>query len=378
MIFHPAHRILLCLRYGIGDVIMETPVIEALRTACPAAEIHALGARPAIELLEDDPRIDRLFCVQDWGLSHWGDAGTEEIGECLRRWVREQKFDLILDPSHAVLAVREAVRNSGTSILDACGAAGESALASRAGGIRAIKAAVRHDWGMEIPEKSPPRLHLRDEDFMFADRFLAGRSREKPLVSLSAAASSPLKRWPASRLAATADLLVELFDSEILFFSGPEEGAADPFLAATRHPDRIRPTANLHLKRVSALLSRSVLLICNDTGLMHMGAALGLPVVAVFGPTSPAVYFPGGAGSAALGGHLPCPHRKTASFGPPECLVRGECLQGLRSCIDAVCVDEMAEMVRSRVGEIGNKARGAEAQEKTPRGHARSDIPIPR
>jgi ADP-heptose:LPS heptosyltransferase len=349
----PARHSLLCLRYGIGDVIMETPIIETLRATCPAAQIDALGARPAIELLEDDPRIDRLFCVKDWGLSHWGDTGTEEIGERLRRWLHEQSFDLILDPSHAVLAVRDAVWNHPIPILDAFGAAGEQTLSTGAGGVTAIKDAVRREWGMEIPEGAAPRLHIRGDDFAFADRFLAGVPATRGLVGLSAEASSPLKRWPVLRMAAVADLLVEQFDSEILLFTGPEEGSVDSILSAARHPDRIRIAANLHLKRVSALLSRSDLLICNDTGLMHMGAALGLPVVAVFGPTSPHIYFPGGDGSVALGGDLPCPHRRVNSFGPPECLVLGHCLQGYRSCIDAVSAEVMSRAIRRCRAMVG-------------------------
>lgn len=368
MALRSARHILLCLRYGIGDVIMETPIIETLRAACPEARIDALGARPAIELLEDDPRIDRLFCVQDWGLRHWGDAGNKEIGERLRRWLDAQSLDLILDPSHAVIAVRDAVRNHPVPVLDACGAAEEQTLSAGTGGVTAIQNAVRREWGMEIPEGAAPRLQIREGDDAFADSFLTGVPDTRLLVGLSAEASSPLKRWPVVRLAAAADLLVEQYDSEILFYTGPAKGAVDSFLSAARHPERIKIVANLHLKQVSALLNRSDLLICNDTGLMHMGAALGLPVVAVFGPTSPHIYFPGGVGSMALGGDLPCPHRKIRSFGPPQCLVRGHCLQGYRSCIDAVSAEEMTSAIRSCgamvEGSIQKPPNGAPASKR--------------
>ncbi|RJP19820.1 MAG: hypothetical protein C4520_12080 [Candidatus Abyssobacteria bacterium SURF_5] len=66
MQFCAARRILLCLRYGIGDFVMETPVLQALRESSPHAHITAAGAYPAIELLEGDPRIDALMCIQKW------------------------------------------------------------------------------------------------------------------------------------------------------------------------------------------------------------------------------------------------------------------------------------------------------------------------
>lgn len=79
MDLYSAQRVLVCLRYGIGDVVMQTAALDALRRALPTACITALGARPAIELLEHDPRIDELVCTQDWGLRHWGDTGTPKI-----------------------------------------------------------------------------------------------------------------------------------------------------------------------------------------------------------------------------------------------------------------------------------------------------------
>jgi ADP-heptose:LPS heptosyltransferase len=95
-----------------------------------------------------------------------------------------------------------------------------------------------------------------------------------------------------------------------------------------------------HLKQVAALLSRCGLLLCNDTGLMHLSAAVGTPPVAIFGPTSPAIYAPRSA--FPVGGRDPeCSCRRTDQLGPPECVASGRCLRGTRPCIEQVSVDEV-------------------------------------
>jgi heptosyltransferase I len=92
--------------------------------------------------------------------------------------------------------------------------------------------------------------------------------------------------------------------------------------------------ARIHLRRTAALLARCQLFIGNDTGLLHLAAAVGVEVAGVFGPTSPAVYLPP-AGKAVAAADW-CPHRKTASFGPPACIVQGRCLVPAGSCIETI------------------------------------------
>ena len=341
-----ARRILLCLRYGIGDLVMETPALDALRREAPAAQITALGARPAIELLDGDPRIDRLVCAQDWGLEHWGDFGSARIREKILMWMARESFDLVLDPSHAVMGAAEAIRSSSTSFRDAGGEAQERALLRCKGGAAAIRAAVREGWGIEVPQNAHPSLQLTGGEYAAAERFLARQEvLGEPVVGISPVASSPLKRWPLDRFVQVTDELAETCGRVLLFY-GPQRETAAALAARLRHPRRVIPVGALHLRQVAALLARCRLFIGNDTGLTHMAGAVGTPLLALFGPTSPSIYLPTQVPSVAFGGEHPCRRRLTASFGPPECVVAGRCLEGERSCIDRVPAWKVIDEVR--------------------------------
>jgi ADP-heptose:LPS heptosyltransferase len=335
-------RILLCVRYGIGDLVMETPVITSLRQQLPRAQIIALGAHPALELLENDPAVDALASVQDWGLNHWGDAGNGKVRQTIADWLVQERFDVIIDPSHAVMAVGETIWESAATILDTCNDAQEKVLREGRGGVAAIKAAVQSGWGLHVQAELNPRIHIDAEDEELADRFLLrhGLADRSP-IGISPVASSPLKRWPVERQAAAADWIIECSGRSLLLFCGAQREIAASLLSAMRHRDKVVTVGRLHLRRIAALLARCSSFLCNDTGLMHIASAVGTPAIAVFGPTSPAIYLPVETASTAVCGNVPCPHRLTTTFGPPSCIIAGRCLVREESCITSVSTNQV-------------------------------------
>jgi ADP-heptose:LPS heptosyltransferase len=335
-----ARRVLVCLRYGIGDLVMETPALEMLRRTASQAHISALGARPAIELLEGDPRVDELFCVQDWGLTHWGERGDEALRARLWAWLDEREFDVIIDPSHAVFAVGETIwARGGALLLDTDSHAQMRALQEGHDGATAIRLAVARSWGIEVPVALRPLLHLHEEELVHASEFMAEHGLTPAPLGLSPVASSALKRWPVERLAEVADRLIERTGSPALVLSGPQVEAGTALREGMRHADACVSVGTLHLRRVAALLAHCRILVGNDTGLMHLAAAVHTPTVAVFGPTYAGIYRPEGAHAAQS--QVPCPVRRTTVFGPPDCVAIGHCLAGLRSCIDSVQIEEV-------------------------------------
>lgn len=351
-----AGNILLCLRWGIGDLVMETPLLQALRRAAPRARITALGARPALELLEVDERLDALACVQDWGLAHWGDSGSAAIAERVHRWLSEQRFDVVLDPSHAVAAVRDILWQRGGCLLDTGLWIQDAALAED-GGVAAICRAAEYGWGLgEASVDTEPELRIGAVDHAHAREWLAQSGVEaERLAAVSPVASSSLKRWPAERLAAIADRLADR-GYRVLVLQGPQEACGRAVVQAMRRPDAAVTVDRVCLRTTAALLARCDVFVGNDTGLMHMAAAVGTPVFAVFGPTSPQVYLPPGQHGCAP--QIPCPYRHTRRFGPPECLVVDRCLLGLRSCIDAVSLMELEQALDTRLSAAAPQPPG--------------------
>lgn len=329
-------RGLVCLRYGIGDLVMELPVLQALRGFMPEARITALGARPAIELLENDDCVDELVGVQEFGFSHWGDPGTQANRRSFQDWLLQNRFDLVLDPSHAAMGAREMIRHNHRMILDSGDRAQDEALAMGEDGVGAIKAAVHAGWGLKIAAGELPVMRPSAAEHALAARFMQERGLAcKTILGFSPVASSALKRWPVERLAAVADsLLTDSFEAALLF-CGPQRQIASRLLGYMRHRHRVEVIADVHLRQAAALLGRCRLFICNDTGLLHLAAAMRVRVLGIFGPTSAGIYLPPGGAVAAEADDF-CPHRKKASFGPPACLVEDRCLEGGGRCIERI------------------------------------------
>jgi ADP-heptose:LPS heptosyltransferase len=341
--FTEARKVLVCLRYGIGDVVMELPALHALRQVCGAAHVTALGASPALQLLEGDWRVDRLASVHRWGLTHWGDTGSEAIHRDIARWLEEEGFELFLDPSHAVNAVRDVIWSVGGAILDTGGGMHEPMLEKGFGGDRAIKSAVRGGWGLPVPRSLLPELSLLPQERSFARSSLSGRLLERsPLIACSPVASSPLKRWPLAKLARVMDDLLEESGGRALLLCGPQKMSAESFLGSMRHRNRVKVVGSLHLRLIGAMLARTSLFVCNDTGLMHLAAAVSTTSLALFGPTSPRVYRPPASRTVTIDRDADgCPLRRVETFGPSECLVRGECSVKGAGCIAEIDEEEV-------------------------------------
>ena len=347
-----AKRILVCLRYGIGDLVMETPVLQALRVGVPEARITALGAEPATELLAADPRVDEVASYQGWGLAHRWDPGGAETRSAIARWLDAHDFDLFLDVHHAPPVVGEVVWSRGVRSLEADEGAESRAVEEGRDGVSAIKAAVWAGWGLPVSERLRPKLHLSWEARVFADDFLEVHGHPASPIALSPVASTPLKRWPPGRFAQLADQLVQSEPGSLLLFRGPQRAVAEEVRAQMRQRERVVEVGAIHLQRTAALLARCRALVCNDTGLMHLGAAVGTPTVGIFGPTAPTVYRPPAPHALAVGGTgFDCPYRNTASLHPPGCFAEGRCLVAEHGCIERVDVDSVVAALRRALRE---------------------------
>lgn len=337
-----ARRILVCLRYGIGDLVMELPVLEALRRAVPRAHITALGAAPATELLERHDAVNEVVALNRWGIRHRWDRGPATAPRAIACWLDQRDFDLFLDVHHVTPAFGAVVWSRGVRSLEADEGVETAAVARGEGGVEAVRAAVRAGWGLPVPETTRPRIDPPAAEREFARDYLRrqGVGSRAPLA-VSPVASLSLKRWPLERMARLADEAVEGTGERVLAFCGPQQGAGEALRRQMRHGDQLVCVGPLHLLRVAALLERCRALVCNDTGLMHMAGALRVPTVAVFGPTVPAIYRPPAPEVISVGGEeVRCPHRNSASLHPPACFPAGRCLLGEQGCIQQVGEEE--------------------------------------
>jgi ADP-heptose:LPS heptosyltransferase len=177
--------------------------------------------------------------------------------------------------------------------------------------------AILHTLG-KLPVRQAPRLTtLPDEDKQAAEWLAARSIRDEDLViGIHPGARLPIRQWGEENFRAVAERVRREFPVKILWFQDPASGDQ-----ATEAPEGTIP-AMFDLRAFMAVLSRCRLFVCNDSGPMHIAAALEVPVVSVFGPQKPEYFGPLGAGHRVVirGGFWCRPCGDRCIFDKPYCL----------------------------------------------------------
>jgi heptosyltransferase-2 len=287
-------KILIRATNWVGDAIMALPALRAVRGRFPDAQI-AIVARPYVADIYRDQQICDQLIAYDPGGPHAGVAGRERLaGE-----LRAQKFDVALLLQNAFDAAWLAWR-AGVPQRIGYARDGRSLLLTKAvrvpkpGEIPAheqfyyLELLRRAGWADELKGEHSIALNVRQQAKQEAsERLLAAGSRPNALrVAIGAGASyGSAKCWPPDRFANVADRLMAQFDADLILFGTAGEMAVSSAIAAAMRRPPLDLTGKTAIAELPALLSQCHLFIGNDSGAMHVAAAVGLPVVAVFGPT---------------------------------------------------------------------------------------------
>ncbi len=271
----------------VGDAIMALPTLRAVRTRFPESEITIL-ARPYVAFIYKNQRVcDNMMLV---------DYKRDMMSE-----IREQKFDKALLLQNAFEAAWFAWR---AGIPERIGYArdGRSFLLTKAvpvpkpGEIPAheqyyyLELLRRASWLDSLPNETFISLNVPEENRQRAAHFLRSNGvRPASLrIAIGAGASyGSAKCWPPDRFAELANRLQAQSAVDIILFGTRAEEPVSSAIAAGMHRPPIDLTGKTPIDDLPALLSQCHLFIGNDSGAMHVAAAVGLPVVAVFGPTDP-------------------------------------------------------------------------------------------
>ena len=280
-------RILIIKPSAIGDVVHALPVLNLLRRRWPEAHVSWLITPGCRGLLEGHPQIDELIPFDRNLLGHsWKSFAA--ASEALRyfRSLRDHKFDLVIDlqglfrSGLLTWATRAPIRVGSTN-------------AREFGGYFCTHLAPVHTWWQHAIERYltvAEFLGLGREpvEFVFAtddaDRQFVNDllPKETPFAVLLPATNWKTKQWPVENFAALVEPLRQRFGLESILAGGPDAAALSPSI-----PGAINLAGKTTLRQLTALLERADLVIANDTGPMHIAAALGRPLVTMFGPTSP-------------------------------------------------------------------------------------------
>jgi lipopolysaccharide heptosyltransferase I len=337
---------ILIVRLGaLGDIVHAVPAAAALHRAFPGARLHWLVDAKHRAMVDLVSVVERVFVVAGRTPAAW--VGTV-------RALRQTRYDAALDlqglMKSAVLArasgaarvlgfsiwhLREKAARPFYSEVAADGDAAAGGEPEPGGHVIAKNLRLLRMLGIETDRVEFPLARVASA----AAEQVRAEQRGEPFALLNPGAAWPNKRWPAARFGEIAAFLREVRGLSSVVLWGPgEEALAHAVVAASNGTARPAPMTNvgdlLELARAAALM------VSGDTGPLHIAAAAGTPIVAVFGPTNPRRNGPWLPADVVVSRYDAC-----------GCHYDRRCHEA-RWCLEDVGVAELTAAIQQRLGTV--------------------------
>lgn len=329
-------KILLIRLSSLGDIVLTTPAIRAVRANLPNAHIAMLVAKQSADALRENPNLDEIITFDRF-------AKDKDTGEMWRivRLLRERKFTLAIDLQ----------RKFRTEMLMYLSGAPERVGKGWLCTTRVLEQGNKHVTAhyfdllhaVGIPAEDPKlELFLAESERRDAVQRLktAGVVDTRLKVGLFPGAGWKLREWMPERFAAIGDRLVQHFDADVLIFGGQKESELVHTVANLMQRRVIPFAGNLQIRQLAACIEQCNLFVTNDTGPMHIATAVGTPTISLFGPGNHIRFQPLGALHETIRHAVPC----------------SPCKQFTDKCKDNICmkgigVDEVWDSISRVLGE---------------------------
>lgn len=337
-------NILVRMPNWIGDLVMATPVLHDLRKAFPQAQITAMCIDPIAPLIEKDPNIDALFTFKKGdgkflrrenrnivmtlqkGNYDWGILLTNSFSSAWLFWQAKIPFRLGFSTFWRRCLLNVNVRFP----------------AKR--DHQHLVATYKHllkPLGISI-SSTPPKIYLDEKEIQNAHAFLRDKGYEKGkfLIGINSdAAYGETKRWLTSRFHEVAKTLLENNkDLYVVFFGDSSSLERIKEMVADLPIRAINLAGMTSLRELAGLIQCVDVFLTNDSGPMHIAAALDIPVVALFGSTSEMITGPF-VGGVIVKKPLPC----------SPCFQR-KCKKNVL-CMQAIKADEVIKIMQNKINE---------------------------
>ncbi len=303
-------NILVRMPNWIGDLILATPVLSDLRKAFPEASITAMCRTPLCDLLKEDQSIDELFCFTkpandfarredlrdiiakieagkyDTGVLltnsfssawwFWQGKVKRRIGYSahFRRFLLTEPLKFPKEKEHIVTSYKKILRPLGIPV-----------------------------------SQTAPRLYVTDKEVAESKELLyqRGYTKGQKLIGINpGAAYGSAKCWPPDRFRALAKKLLSQTPATVVFFGDTTVAPLVKEICAGL-PERVIDLAGITtLRELACIIKDCDVLVTNDSGPMHIGAALGTPIVALFGSTDDTVTGPYNQSQSVINKRVKC------------------------------------------------------------------------
>jgi lipopolysaccharide heptosyltransferase I len=336
-------EILIIRLSSIGDILHCTPVARSLKIAWPKCKITWLVGEASEQLIRYNPYIDEIII---WSRERFEKyflkfdiKRSYDIWRDLQNVLAPRKFYAVLDIHGLFLTGMIASQVQTKRRIGMSGARELNPLFMT----ETARPLSRHIVDRYLGVLKPlgitsmdvrMTLVLSENSRCFAERFLddAGVLPSDRLVVLVPGTTWPSKNWPTDFFARVAATLFR--DFRIVMCGGSAELKLGMEIQAKSGVAIINAIARTSVLEMAAIIERAAVVVTGDTGPLHIAAALGIPTVAIFGPTDPALHAPLGQQNAIVCNRLAC------SF-----CHKTNCAQGNAKCMSSILPEEVVEKV---------------------------------
>lgn len=334
------HRILIVRTDRIGDVLLSTPVIKALRDSYPHAYIAMMVSPYAKDIVEGNHYLDEII-IYDKDGKH-------------KKWLRTAKFTRNLKKRRFDLAVILHPTNRVHLITFFAGIPKRVGFDRKLGFLLTDR--IKHtkqlgekherEYSLDLvrylgiqPQDKNLFMPINPESEKWVEELFkqTGINQSDRLLAVHPGASCPSKIWPQERFAKLCDKLIEKFRFKVLLIAGPKDIALSQRVISYMHHPAINLGGKTSLSQLASVLKRCQLFISNDSGPVHIASSLGTPVISIFGRNqrglSPLRWGPLGSRDKVL-------HKEVGCI---ECLAHN-CTKDF-ACLKAITVEDVLNTV---------------------------------
>ncbi len=317
------------LRY-IGDVLLATPTVRAIKAARPDVRITMMVSRGTEEVLSGNPDIDEIVVL---------DKGSLAAQSRLIAGLRNRRFDTVIDLTDGD---RSAFLSWVSGAPVRIGFNDEHRWRGKyyTQVVQPVPG-VPHRIDRDLEALKPldiqagskdPQLRLTPEEMNSADKLLdqLGVQQSQSIMILQPGARYWFKAWPPERFAELADQLTSQYGCQVLIGGSNQDIDLAQQIRQMAKSQPIIMAGSTTIKQFAAIAKKSALFVGNDSGAMHIASAVGAPVVALFGPSNPREWGPRGGPVEVLYKEIDC----RSCFHPT-------CMRGEENCMKLIAVHEV-------------------------------------
>ena len=319
-------RVLIVKLDHLGDVLLATPVFSNLRRAYPDAELHALTGAWSRVVLENHPDVNKVLEYNSPVFCRTGQPTSLREAFQLYKQLRHQKYDLLVTlrsdwRTLCFALLRVTPKRLDRAALQVANKLGVPQFTGTHETTRNLD--VLHKAGIPTPIQATT-FSVGEEDEKWASDFLEAFQidRKRPLIAIHPGSPIPIKRWMPERYAELADWLIARKRAQILFVGVKDEIPIITDIQGLMRAETNNIAGKTSLTQLASILQTCNVFIGNDSGPMHLAAAVGTRTIGLYGPGDPTRFGPVGTMCQTIQRKTDCPPcpETTCRFGEDGCM----------------------------------------------------------